>query len=93
MSTKTFTIAGTSVLNGKEKLRVANGTIKHRTAVLGRSGHTDINLVELPEAMTRAEAIEFLELNTEGTTVVEAPTEVVAETTVEVETADEAETA
>lgn len=66
---KTFTIAGTSNLNGVTKLRVANGTIKHRTDVLTRSGHTEINLVELPSPMTRDEARAFLELSGSGTKV------------------------
>jgi hypothetical protein len=58
---KTFTIAGSSNLNGRVKNRFANGTVKHRTLVLTRNGHTDINLVELPRAMSKAEAVAFLE--------------------------------
>lgn len=61
MSTKLFTIAGYSNLNGRVKLRVATGTIARRTAVLKSSGHTDINLVELPSPMTRADAAAFVE--------------------------------
>ena len=61
MSTKTFTIAGYSNLNGRVKLRVATGTIARRTAVLKSAGHTDINLVELPTPMTRADAVAFVE--------------------------------
>lgn len=66
---KTFTIAGTSNLNGVTKLRVANGAIKHRTDVLTRGGHTEINLVELPSPMTRDEARAYLELAGSGTKV------------------------
>lgn len=58
---KTFTIAGTSSLNGKVKFRFANGTVKHREQVLGRNGHTDIKLIELPSAMDKDAARSFVE--------------------------------
>ncbi len=58
---KTFTIAGTSNLNGKVKFRFANGTLKHREQVLTRNGHTEIKLVELPRAMGKEDARSFLE--------------------------------
>ena len=58
---KTFTIVGKSTLGQQTKTRVANGTIKARTAVLARNGHTDIQFVELPEPMSKPEAIAFLE--------------------------------
>lgn len=57
----TFTIAGTSNLNGKVKFRFANGTVKHREQVLTRNGHTEIKLVELPRAMSKEDARSFLE--------------------------------
>jgi len=57
---KTFTVAGTSNLNGVVKFRFAND-LKSRIAVLTRNGHTEINLIELPDAMTKADAIAFLE--------------------------------
>ncbi len=66
MSTKTFTIAGYSNLNGRVKLRVATGTVARRTAVLKSAGHTDINLVELPQPMTRSEATAFVEAQFKG---------------------------
>lgn len=56
MSTKTFTIAGYSTLGGREKLRVANGSVARRITVLKSAGHTDISFQELPNPMTRAEA-------------------------------------
>ena len=59
--TKTFTIVGKSTLGQQTKIRVANGTIKARTAVLARNGHTDIQFVELPEAMAKDEAVSFFE--------------------------------
>jgi predicted Holliday junction resolvase-like endonuclease len=61
---KTFTIAGSSNLNGVIKNRFANGTVKVRGQILARNGHTDIKLVELPTAMTKADALAFLESQT-----------------------------
>jgi hypothetical protein len=66
MSTKLFTIAGYSNLNGRVKLRVATGTVARRTAVLKSAGHTEINLVELPSPMTRADAAAFVEAEFKG---------------------------
>lgn len=66
MSTKTFTIAGYSNLNGRVKLRVATGTVARRSAVLKSAGHKDINLVELPQPMTRADATAFVESQFKG---------------------------
>jgi len=57
---KTFTVAGTSNLDGVVKFRFAND-LAARVKVLTRNGHTDINLIELPEAMTKDAAIAFLE--------------------------------
>lgn len=57
---KLFTVAGTSNLNGVVKFRFAND-LKSRVAVLKRNGHTEINLIELPEPMVKADAIAFLE--------------------------------
>jgi len=57
---KTFTIAGYSNLNGRVKPRVATGSIARRRAVLKSAGHTDINLVELPEPMTRQIAAAYI---------------------------------
>ena len=57
---KLFTVAGTSNLEGVVKFRVANGTAKARTAVLVRSGHTDIQLQDLPKPMTKEDAIAFI---------------------------------
>lgn len=55
---KTFTVAGTSNLNGVYKLRVANST--SRGKVLLANGHTDVRLIELPNAMTKLEATDYL---------------------------------
>ena len=55
---KTFTVAGVSDLNGVYKLRVANST--DRVKVLLRNGHQDVRLIELPNAMTKLEATDYL---------------------------------
>ena len=55
---KTFTVAGTSKLDGEYKVRFANDVL--RIKVLAKHGHEDITLVELPEAMTKLEAVKFL---------------------------------
>jgi hypothetical protein len=56
MSGTTYTIAGYSTKNGQRKFRVANGSAAARAAVLRRDGHTEITLVDLPNAMTREQA-------------------------------------
>ena len=56
---KLFTVAGTSRRNGTVKFRFSND-LKGRIPMLVRTGHTEINLVELPEAMTKVSAIQFL---------------------------------
>jgi hypothetical protein len=61
---KTFTVAGTSVLNGVVAYRFANDL--NRVKVLIKNGHTDCDLRSLPEAMTKADAVLFL--NSQGIT-------------------------
>lgn len=59
MSTdKKFVVAGVSTLDGKTKLRFANDTM--RIKILAKNGHTDVDLVELPTEMTKAEAVQHL---------------------------------
>lgn len=55
---KLFTVAGTSKLNGEMKVRFANDVM--RIKVLAKHGHEDITLVELPEAMTKLDAVKFI---------------------------------
>jgi hypothetical protein len=55
---KTFNIAGTSSRNGVVKARFANDMSRVKTLV--KTGHTEINLVELPNAMTKEDAVAFL---------------------------------
>lgn len=61
--TKLFMIAGTSNLFGVVKYRFANGTVKHRTGVMTRFGHKDINFLELPRPMTKDEARDYVKAN------------------------------
>lgn len=59
MTNKTFSVAGVSTLNGKTKLRFANDSMRIKT--LAKNGHEDIDLVTLPNEMTKAEIARYLE--------------------------------
>lgn len=54
----TYAIAGTSRLNGEVKVRFANDMT--RVKVLQKNGHTEIDLIELKEPMTKEDAVAFL---------------------------------
>ena len=55
---KQFTVAGVSKLDGEYKVRFANDQL--RIKVLAKHGHEDITLVELPNAMSKLEAVKFI---------------------------------
>lgn len=55
---KEFTHAGVSTLKGKTKARFA--TSEMRVKVLIKSGHTDIDMIELPTPMDKVEALQYL---------------------------------
>ena len=55
---KQFTVVGTSVLNGVLKVRFAND-LTSRIKVLGRNGHTDINLIYCAYEMDKVDAVKF----------------------------------
>lgn len=55
---KTYTVAGTSKLNGQYKVRFANDML--RTKNLSKSGHDEIILVELPSAMLKLDAVQYI---------------------------------
>ena len=57
MHSNTFTVVGTSVLNGAVKIRFANGLTK-RIRVLARNGHSNIALVEC-DAMFKLDAAKY----------------------------------
>jgi len=58
---KTFTVAGTATLNGNTKVRFANDLVA-RIKILAKNNCTDINLVELPHAMTKMQALQHLQV-------------------------------
>lgn len=55
---KLFRVAGVSAVKGQYKVRFANDMA--RVKVLIKTDHTDIELMELPSAMTKAEIATFL---------------------------------
>ena len=55
---KLFKVFGVSNLNGVYKVRFANDML--RSKVLTKSGHTDIELVELSEAISKYEGIRMI---------------------------------
>jgi hypothetical protein len=55
---KTFAVAGVSTLAGKTKIRFANDTM--RVKILAKNGHTDVQLIDLPHAMTKTEIAQHL---------------------------------
>jgi hypothetical protein len=57
---KLFTVAGTATNpNGTTKARFANDLVA-RIKILNKAGCTAINLVELPHAMTKLQALQYL---------------------------------
>ena len=60
MTEKLFTVAGTAKnSDGTVKARFANDLVA-RIKILNKAGCTDINLIELPRAMTKLEALQHL---------------------------------
>ena len=58
---KLFTVAGTATnADGTVKVRFANDLVA-RIKILNKAGCTDINLVELPQPMTKLEALQHLQ--------------------------------
>ena len=58
---KLFTVAGTATnSDGTVKVRFANDLVA-RIKILNKAGCTNINLVELPRAMTKLEALQHLQ--------------------------------
>ncbi len=55
---KLFSHAGVSKLDGEFKVRYANDAL--RTKVLIKNGHTDIDIVELREPMSKEDAVAYL---------------------------------
>ena len=57
-TSKTFAVAGISTQNGKTKVRFANDAT--RIKILIKNGHTDIELIDLPHEMTKAEIAQYM---------------------------------
>jgi hypothetical protein len=58
---KTFTVAGTATnADGTVKVRFANDLVA-RIKILNKNNCTNINLTELPKAMTKLEALQHLQ--------------------------------
>jgi len=55
---KKFTVVGISTLDGNTKIRFANDVM--RIKILQKNGHTDIDFIELPYDMHKAQAIKYL---------------------------------
>jgi hypothetical protein len=55
----TFTVAGVSTQYGITKVRFAND-LASRVKLLSKGGHSPLELMELPKAMTKAEACQHL---------------------------------
>ena len=58
-TTKTFSVAGVSTLNGKTKVRFANDYVG-RFKILAKNDHQDIELIELGGEFTKAEVCQIL---------------------------------
>lgn len=54
-----FKVTGISTFNGKTKVRFANDLVS-RVKILVKSGHEDINLVELPNELSKLDCIKYL---------------------------------
>ena len=59
MTTKTYSVAGTSTLNGTTKIRFANDFVS-RFKILAKNGHDNIELIELGGEFTKAEVCQIL---------------------------------
>lgn len=58
-TTKTFSVAGVSTLNGVTKVRFANDFV-NRFKILAKNDHQDINLIELDGEFTKDQVCEIL---------------------------------
>ncbi len=63
-TTKMYTVAGTSTNAGKTKVRFANDYVS-RFKILVKNQHENINIVELPNAMSKADVCKFLSTHAE----------------------------
>jgi hypothetical protein len=54
-----FKVTGISTLNGVTKVRFANDLVS-RVKILVKDGHADINLIELPTALSKLDCVKHL---------------------------------
>lgn len=80
-TSKTFKVIGVSTLAGKTKVRFAND-LASRIKNLVKNGHTNVELFELPEAMTKDAGLAYVKANNLFT--IPADTDVSAEALVAV---------
>ena len=59
MTSKTYSVAGTSTLNGVTKIRFANDFVA-RLKILFKNGHDNVELIELGGEFTKAEVCQIL---------------------------------
>lgn len=64
MTTQTFTVIGITTLNGNTKVRFANDIVR-RIKLFAKSGCSRLDLIELPNAMTKIEALRYMLLRPE----------------------------
>tara|TARA_Y100001954_G_C15432546_1_gene417564 strand:+ start:248 stop:595 length:348 start_codon:yes stop_codon:yes gene_type:complete len=58
-TSKTFSVAGTSTLNGVTKIRFANDFV-NRLKILYKNGHDNVELIELGGEFTKSEICKIL---------------------------------
>jgi hypothetical protein len=54
-----FKVTGISTIKGQTKVRFANDLVS-RVKILNKDGHADINLVELPDALSKGDCVKYL---------------------------------
>ena len=59
MTNKTYSVAGTSTLNGITKIRFANDFV-NRLKILYKNGHENVELIELGGEFTKAQVCQIL---------------------------------
>ena len=59
MTNKTYSVAGTSTLNGITKIRFANDFV-NRLKILYKNGHDNVELIELGGEFTKAQVCQIL---------------------------------
>jgi len=59
MTNKTYSVAGTSTLNGITKIRFANDFVS-RLKILYKNGHEDVELIELGGEFTKSQVCQIL---------------------------------